>query len=282
MVRPLRLEYPNAVYHVVSRGNGDQKIFEGSEDKDKFLCIASSVFERFSWLSYAYSLMDNHYHLVIETPKPNLSKGMRQLNGIWAQVSNRQKKKTGHLFQGRFKAFLIERELYLLEVIRYVVLNPVRAQICARPEEYRYTSFLETIDAAKGSNLLASDLVLSQFGVRKREARKSFKTFIYDGIGAKSILADVNAQIFLGGDQFVAKHTLDLPDEMLSETPKAQRPDPKPPLANIIKHRKDQAGVYDAYRGWGYTMKEIAGHLHVHYSTVSRMAAKQEVKDRNA
>lgn len=144
MARPLRIEYPGALYHVTARGNAGQPIFLKSADKEQFLKILSLVLSRYEWRCYAFCLMDNHYHLVVKTKKANLSRGMRQLNGIWAQQQNNKLKKRGHLFQGRFKAFLIEEDSYLLAVLSYAVLTPVRAGICASPEEYRYSSFLKT------------------------------------------------------------------------------------------------------------------------------------------
>ena len=126
MARPLRIEYGGALYHVTSRGDRQELIYEDDEDRRAFLTVLGHVVERFGWVCYAYCLMGNHYHLVVETPKGNLSKGMRQLNGVFTQVSNRRHGKVGHVFQGRYKAILIDKNAYWLEVSRYVVLNPVR------------------------------------------------------------------------------------------------------------------------------------------------------------
>ena len=114
MSRPLRIEFPGAVYHITSRGNAKQLIFLDDLDKRKFLKVLSSVIERFNWLCHAYCLMSNHYHLVIETPEGNLSRGMRQLNGVYTQIFNQKHKRVGHLLQGRYKAILVEKESYLL------------------------------------------------------------------------------------------------------------------------------------------------------------------------
>src|SRR4030042_5793823 len=129
MARPLRIEFPGAVYHVTSRGNARQTIFIDDEDRGGFLDLLSIVVERFNWICHAYCLMGNHYHLLIETPDGNLSKGMRELNGIYTQHFNRRHGRVGHVFQGRFKAILVEKDSYLLELCRYIVLNPVRAGI---------------------------------------------------------------------------------------------------------------------------------------------------------
>ncbi len=129
MARPLRIEYSGAVYHVTSRGNARSDIFHSDHNREEFLFILDTVVRRFNWLCHAYCLMDNHYHLLIETPDGNLSLGMRQLNGIYTQKYNYLHGKTGHVFQGRYKAILVDKESYLLELSRYVVLNPVRAKM---------------------------------------------------------------------------------------------------------------------------------------------------------
>ena len=123
---PLRLQFPGAVYHLTSRGNARQKVFFTDADRELFLKTLTRVVRRYDWVCHAYCLMANQFHLLVETPKANLSIGMRQLNGIYAQSFNRRHNRTGHLFQGRFKAILVERESHLLELCRYVVLNPAR------------------------------------------------------------------------------------------------------------------------------------------------------------
>ena len=137
MARPMRIEFPGAVYHVTSRGNARAPIFIDDSDREDFLSILGSVVRRYNWLCHAYCLMGNHYHLIIETIEGNISRGMRQLNGVYTQKFNWKHARTGHIFQGRFKAILIEKESYLLEVSRYVVLNPVRANMVECPEAWR-------------------------------------------------------------------------------------------------------------------------------------------------
>ena len=141
MARPLRIEYDGALYHITSRGNERKAIFRDDEDRKNFLDNLLKVDERFNWICHAYCLMNNHYHLIIETPDGNLSGGMRQLNGIYTQYFNRRHKRAGHIFQGRYKAVLIEKESYLLEVSRYVVLNPVRAKAVETPEDWQWSSY---------------------------------------------------------------------------------------------------------------------------------------------
>jgi len=132
MARPLRIEYDRAVYHITSRGNARKAIYGDDADREIFLETLHKVTKRYNWLCHAYCLMNNHYHLVIETPDGNLSRGMRQLNGVYTQRYNARHYSVGHIFQGRYKAILIQKDSHLLEVSRYVVLNPVRAKAVPR------------------------------------------------------------------------------------------------------------------------------------------------------
>jgi putative transposase len=136
MSRPLRIEFAGGLYHVTSRGDGREAIFLTEEDRRLFLSVLSEVVRDFNWAVHAYCLMDNHYHLLIETPDGNLSKGMRQLNGVYTQRFNRQHGRVGHVFQGRYKAIIVQKESYLLKLARYVVLNPVRARMVRSPAEW--------------------------------------------------------------------------------------------------------------------------------------------------
>src|SRR5882724_1159736 len=144
MARPLRIEYDGALYHVTSRGNDRKAIFKDDRDRELFLNTLAQVTERFHWICHAYCLMNNHYHLVIETPDGNLSKGMRQLNGVYTQSFNRRHRRVGHLFQGRFKAILVERESHLLELCRYIVFNPARIKSSAKASTWAWSSYRAT------------------------------------------------------------------------------------------------------------------------------------------
>ncbi len=142
MARPLRIEYPGALYHITARGNAREPIFKDDTDRRAFLEILGNVIERHQWRCHAYCLMGNHYHLLIETPKANLSPGMRQLNGIYTQAFNRRHARVGHVLQGRFKAILVDKDSYLLELCRYIVLNPVRANMVKLPKQAQMGSHL--------------------------------------------------------------------------------------------------------------------------------------------
>ena len=141
MARPLRIEFEGALYHVTSRGNARQAIFLDDEDRERFLERLGKVVDRFGWLCHAYCLMTNHYHLLLETPAANLSRGMQLLNGTFTQAFNRRHGRVGHVLQGRFKGILVEKESHLLELARYVVLNPVRAGVVRHPREYGWSSY---------------------------------------------------------------------------------------------------------------------------------------------
>ncbi|MDX8409364.1 MAG: transposase [Mariprofundales bacterium] len=141
MARPLRVEFSGAIYHVTSRGNAQADIYLDDTDRADFLDTLANVIERFGWVCHAYCLMTNHYHLVIETPQANLAQAMRQLNGVYTQRFNRRHHRVGHIFQGRYKAILVEHDVYLLELGRYVVLNPVRAGMVEGARHWPWSSY---------------------------------------------------------------------------------------------------------------------------------------------
>ena len=169
MARPLRIEYPGALYHVTSRGNARENIFLSDADRYAFLDILANTITKYNWLCHAFCLLDNHYHAIIETPDPNLSLGMRQLNGVYTQAFNRRHLRVGHVFQGRYKAILLERESYLLELCRYVVLNPVRAGMVSRPDQWKWSSYKYTAYSSKIPEFLTVNWLLGQFADKKSE-----------------------------------------------------------------------------------------------------------------
>jgi len=283
MARPLRIEFPGAVYHITSRGNARQAIFTDDEDRGGFLDVLSMVAERFKWLCHAYCLMENHYHLLIETPNANLSKGMRELNGVYTQGFNQRYRRVGHLFQGRYKAIIVEKNNHLLSLCRYVVLNPVRVGLIKKPEQWRWSNYKATIGLAKRPSFLTIDWVLSQFGGRKRVAMEKYRRFVMEGIDKESPWETLKGQIFWGTDEFI-KQLSGLLDEKesIKEVPKVQRYVARPPLRELFKGKKgkertaEDRAIYDAYVRHGYTMKEIADHLHFHYATISRAIKRVE------
>ena len=282
MTRPLRIEFNGALYHITSRGNARQAIFLNGEDFTGFLGILNSVVRRYNFLLHAYCLMDNHYHLLMETPEGNLSKGMRQLNGLYAQRFNQKYQRVGHLLQGRFKAILVDKENYLLELSRYIVLNPVRAGIVRNPKDYRWSSYQGTIGDQKIPGLF-SDWILSQFAKEKRKASKKYQTFVLSGIKEASPLEEVKGQLYLGKDTFMDQFgPLLQGKDKLKEIPRKQRYIARLPLREVLKYQnknqRDHA-VYIAHLQYAYTLKEIAEYLGIHYTTVSRAVKRIEEKD---
>ena len=284
MARPLRIEYAEAVYHVTSRGNGSRSIFKDDQDRGMLLNILEEVNDRYHWLCHAYCLMNNHYHLVIETPDGNLSKGMRHLNGVYTMQFNRHHGSVGHVFQGRYKAILIQKESHLLEVCRYVVLNPVRAKVVEIPERWRWSSYRATAQMEKAHPCLTTDWVLGQFGSKKRIAEKKYMAFVKDGIKGHRIWEDVKGQSILGKKDFIDR-MIDYVRgyEEVKEIPKGQRYVTRPDLGEIFKDvegekRKRNARIADAVTKWGYSEREVASHLGLHYSTVSRLINEGDTK----
>ena len=163
MARPLRIEFPGALYHLTSRGNARSDIFVDDLDRQKFLDILSSVVYKHRWICHGYCLMGNHYHLLIETPEGNLCRGMRQLNGVYTQAFNRRHGRVGHLLQGRYKSILVEKESYLLELCRYIVLNPVKAEMVNAPEDWAWSSYRATAGLTTAPEFLNTSWVLGQF-----------------------------------------------------------------------------------------------------------------------
>ena len=282
MTRPLRIEFNGALYHITSRGNARQAIFLKGEDFADFLKILNSVVKRYNFLLHAYCLMDNHYHLLVETPEGNLSKGMRQLNGLYAQRFNQKHRRVGHLLQGRYKAILVDKENYLLELSRYIVLNPVRAGIVKNPKDYRWSSYQGTSGKQKIPGLF-SDWILSQFAKERRKASIQYQTFVLSGIKEASPLGKVKGQLYLGKEIFRDQigHLLEGKDK-LKEIPRKQRYINRLPLREVLnyqnKNQRDHA-VYVAHLQYAYTLKEIAEYLGIHYTTVSRAVKRIEEKD---
>jgi putative transposase len=279
MARPLRLEYPGAVYHVTSRGNARADIFVDPGDRQTFLFLLESVVNRFNWICHAYCLMDNHYHLLIETPEGNLSKGIRHLNGLYTQSFNRQHKRVGHMFQGRFKAIIVEKESHLLELCRYVVLNPVRAGMVSAPQKWRWSSYRATAVNTNKPPYLKTDWILAQFGETKSEARDKYRQFVKEGVTEKEPPWEkLKGQIIFGSDKFVARvREFFGGKEQFVELPRLQRKVGRPSLEFLFSSGKQSiksernSAILEAHVTYGYTLKEIAEHLDVHYTTVSKV-----------
>lgn len=275
MSRPLRLEFAGAIYHLTARGNARLPIFEDDQDREVFLDLLGDVVEHFNWVCHSYCLMDNHYHLLVETLEGNLSRGARQLNGVYTQRFNRRHGRVGHVLQGRFKSILVDRDSYLLELCRYVVLNPVRAGMSRHAGEYRWSSYRASAGLSDCPAFLTVDWVLSQFGRGRKAAQSRYREFVAQGRGSGSPWAQLRGQVLLGADAFVESLRSALTEKSeISEVPRHQRLAHRPTLATLLpnrvmdKGRRDDA-IREAHRKWGYTLVEIGRHLGLHYSTVS-------------
>ncbi len=279
MARPLRIEYPGALYHVTSRGNAGSRIFRTDNDRRYFLQLLSLTVERFHWLCHSYCLMDNHYHLLIETPAGNLCRGMRHLNGVYTQKWNWKYKKTGHVFQGRYKAIIVDKDAYLLELCRYIALNPVRAHMVPCAEEWKWSSYRCLVGIAETPAWLMTDWVLGQFSDKKKNAQALYRDFVEKGITAESVWKELEGQVFLGGKDFIEKAKSAHTGQGLDEVPRIQRHAARPALAALFANlpcskEKRNEEIRSAFFDHGYSMKEISDVLNLHYTTVSKIVNK--------
>ena len=274
MSRPIRIEFPDALYHVTSRGDRREPIFDDDQDRRSFLTTLEQVVNRFNWVCHAWCLMDNHYHLLIQTPDGNLSRGMRQLNGVYTQASNRRHGRVGHLFQGRFKAILVDSDAYLLELTRYVVLNPVRAGMVNNPADWPWSSYRASAGLEPAAPWLAVDGLLAQFSGQRRRAQTRYAQFVAEGIKAVSPWLSLKGQVFLGDEQFVqrmqASMRADVRDDV--QIPVAQRRPPPASLPEIERSAENRnAAIVAAYATGAYSYQQIADHFGVHFTTVGRI-----------
>ena len=201
MARPLRITYPGAFYHVTTRGNERGNIFKSRRDREKFLSYLESATIRYGAKIHAYCLMSNHFHLLLETPLGNLSEIMQHINGAYTTYFNVKRKRAGHLFQGRFTAILVEADEYAAELSRYIHLNPVRAAMASKPEEYPWSSYHAYIGNIAAPEWLNTDFVLGSFA----NARKKYQLFVEDLIGKEyeSPLKIIFGSSILGSCSFI-------------------------------------------------------------------------------
>lgn len=207
MARPLRLEFPGALYHITARGDRQEPIAEDDEDRLAFIELLGKEVAQQGWILYAFCLMDNHYHLLLETPEPNLVRGMRRLNGVYTQRFNRHHGRAGHVLQGRYKSILVDKDTWLRELCRYVVLNPVRARMVRDPARWPWSSYAPTAGLAGCPPWLAADAVLALFGDTPGRARLAYRRFVAQGSDVRSPWPELKGQIFLGNDEFLAAMT---------------------------------------------------------------------------
>ncbi|HXG76920.1 MAG TPA: transposase [Gaiellaceae bacterium] len=266
MARPLRLEVAGGIYHLTARGNERRAIFRDANDRARFLDVLGATCGRFRWSCLAYCLMTNHYHLLVRTREPNLARGMRDLNGVYAQAFNRRHRRVGHLFQGRYRAILVEAESQLHAVVAYILRNPVRAGMCTTPGLWPWSSH-EAALGARPPGFLAVGELLDLFADDREQARRLYCELVEretptEGVHGNGAIA--------GSNDFLSRHLRAIGPS--SEIPAAQRRAPLPPLGEVLVTR-DVEAIARAYES-GHTMPAIARVLGVHPSTVSRQLGR--------
>ncbi|HDL85402.1 MAG TPA: addiction module toxin RelE [Candidatus Acetothermia bacterium] len=285
MVRPLRLEYEGAVYHVTSRGNAREAIFLDDVDRARFLEVLGDVVARYDWICHAYCLMPNHYHLLIETPEANLSRGMHLLNGVYTQWFNHRYKRVGHLLQGRFKAILVEKQSHLLELARYIVLNPRRAKMARTVRKWPWSSYRATSGQARVPEFLTVDWILSQFDTDRERAVRAYRLFVRRKKRI-DVWEELRAGMFIGTATFVKQLKPLLTEKAVDpEIRKRERFAARPSLEDLFSDIADEATrnerIHQAVRVHHYTLKEVGDLLGLHFSTISIIAKRVDEAKKN-
>ncbi len=278
MARPLRIEYPFALYHVIARGNGYQNIYHDDDDRLKFLDWIGDAVKMHNIICHAYCLMDNHYHLLLETPDANLSKSMRDINGNYTQWFNAKHKTVGHLFQGRYKSFVIEKETYLLEVARYISLNPVRANLVNHPGHWKWSGFQSSVKDIESPKWLYSDSILGCFADKKGDAQKMYEQFVIDGINSRDPHKDVKNGFLLGSPQFIdwIRENQTRGSGQIKDCPREQRIVGRPSLEELFdsistKEERNKMIQFARIR-CGYPATEIAKYVKLDPSVIGRIS----------
>ena len=285
MSRPLRIEFPGAVYHVTSRGDRREPIFDDDLDRQVFLEIVGGALDRFDACALAYCLMGNHYHLVLHTRRANLSLLMRHINGVYTQAYNRRHHKVGHLFQGRFKAILVDRDAYLLEVCRYVDLNPVRADMVSHPDDWPWSSYQAHAGSRAPQLWLDTPSVhgylLGQDVGNSRDARRAalrYEKLVEQGKDVQLWNEALKQQIYLGDDAFILRMQALLEPERARavEVPRTQRCIRPDSIQAYLKAYERNEAMVRACREGGHTLSAIAQEVGLSVSRVSRILAAHD------
>ena len=292
MARSLRIVYPGAFYHLTSRGNERKEIFKSERDREKFLSYLESATERYGAIIHVYCLMKNHYHLLMETPRGNLSEIMRHLNGAYTTYVNVKRKRSGHLLQGRYKAILVDADEYAKELSRYLHLNPVRAGVVKKPEEYPWSSYRYYSGQKEAPKWLRRDVILGYFGKKVSEGEKRYREFVEAMMGQeqRNPLKDVLFSTMLGSIDFVKEVT----EKHLSHkkadrnVPALRGLSPKPPIEEIKKKAEEvfendeglakKVSLYLCHRYSGRKLKEIGGYFGLGESGVSQASRRVRMK----
>jgi REP element-mobilizing transposase RayT len=239
MARPLRITYPGAFYHVTSRGNERKNVFKSKRDREKFFEYLDSATQRYDAVIHVFCLMDNHYHLLLETPSGNLPQIMRHINGAYTTYFNVKRARSGHLLQGRYKAILVDIDEYAKELSRYIHLNPVRAKMVKTPEEYEWSSYQFYIGVQKPPEWLHRDFILGYFGDKVSIAQKGYHSFVSAMVNKKydSPLDEVVSSTLLGSPGFIAF----IKDRFLS----GKKPDKDLPALKELVEKASMQDIFD-------------------------------------
>ncbi|MCB2217809.1 REP-associated tyrosine transposase [Desulfofustis glycolicus] len=291
MARPLRIEYPGAFYHVTSRGNERKDIFKSVRDREKFLSFLESAVTRYGAVIHAYCLMSNHYHLLVETPQGNLSQIMRHINGAYTTYFNIKHSRSGHLFQGRYKAILVEADEYATELSRYIHLNPVRAALVSKPEEYHWSSYRSYTGQGKTIGWLNTDFILSYFAGNSSKAPDHYRKFVEALLTGEyeSPLKEIIASTLLGRPEFVDKISnqklCELRDERNVPALKALRSHPS--MDKIITTIKAESidekfvrkiSIYCCHKYSGAKLKEIGERFRMSDAAIAQTSKRLSLK----
>jgi len=205
MSRPLRLAFEGACYHITSRGNRRDKIFLSNNDKEVFIEKLNETLNKYSFICHAYCLMDNHYHLFIKTPNGNISEGMHHLNTSYTNWFKARHKIVGVIFQGRYKSILIDEDNYAVQLTTYIHLNPVRARVVKKPEQYIWSSHLDYLGKKKSLDNMNNDFVLKQFNRDNKKAREKYVSFIRENIDMENPIIETYKSIAIGNKKYLKK-----------------------------------------------------------------------------
>lgn len=286
MARPLRIEYQGAFYHVINRGLERREIYRSPKDYDYFLALLGNVHEKYGVIVHSYCLMPNHYHLYLQTPNANLSKAMRQLDGNFTQKFNKRHKRVGPLFQGRYKAVLVEADSYSLQLAKYIHLNPVKANMVKMPEDYQYSSYQAYIGKDKIQAFMQTDWLLNQFHLSKKKAIRALKAFTLQAAD-EDWKPETNTfkGLILGGSDFVSRiQETFLQGKSNHEIPKLKAVQrmftPEEITAkinslNFDNKLRNKLLIYALKKYSTLTLKEIGERIsNLHYSAVSQIVIR--------
>jgi REP element-mobilizing transposase RayT len=292
MARQLRIEFPGAFYHVTSRGNERKAIFKSQRDREKFLSYLETASQRYGAIIHVYCLMNNHYHILIETPLGNLSQIMQHINGAYTTYFNVKRARAGHLFQGRYKSILVEVDEYAKELSRYIHLNPVRARIVDNPEDYQWSSYPYYAVIKKAPGWLCREFILGYFDSKLLQAQRKYGGFVHSLFGKEyeSPLTEIIDSIILGKPDFVAE----IKDRFLGN----KKHDRNLPILRALSNRPDiekiietvdsvigsdnklsrQIKLYLCHRYSGRKLKEIGIYFDIGESGVSQTTRRVSEK----